>query len=216
MTSPFHPEEVTDQAKLQIARIHIEYPGGDVYDGWWDVENEVPNGRGTYTWQSGGVYTGTWLGGTKHGYGTQIYPNGDIYDGGWMGNKWHGYGELTTSSERRIYHGGFVAFQENGYAEIQDEMDKSIYTGGVRQGQKHGYGELIKPTMIYKGGFQFDEKSGWGEDVEHGRFSYTGTFRDGKLWGIGRMEEGAIGKTREGIWENNEYKGRFRSKIWNI
>ena len=191
--------------------IRLEYSNRDVYEGWWLDSQQCPHGPGTYTWASGVKYEGSWKHGKKHGYGVQTYPSGDRYDGGWKDGQWHGYGELTRPEQGRTYQGGFVAGQEHGYAIIRRrEPDGRYYEGGIRQGQRHGYGNLTTPIGTMEGGFKYDKQDGWQEIRAPMRHDYSGTYRDGKMWGVGRMNEYATGKIYDGVWENNDYMGPLR------
>lgn len=196
-----------------IRYIRLAYTNGDSYDGWWSDAQQAPHGPGTYTWASGVKYDGSWRHGKKHGYGMQSYPSGDRYDGGWKDGQWHGYGELIRPSLNRVYQGGFVAGQEHGFAIIRrGAPDNRSYEGGIRQGQRHGYGNLITPMGTFEGGFKYDKQDGWQEVRAPMRHDYSGTYREGKMWGVGRMNEYATGKIFDGVWENNDFKGPLPKK----
>jgi hypothetical protein len=197
---------------MVIRLIRIEHPNHDVYEGWWSDQHNCPHGPGTYTWANGVKYQGSWKEGRKHGYGLQTYPNGDKYDGGWKDGQWHGYGEYTKQDQGRKYHGGFANGQEHGYAVIRREnpLDRRVYEGGIRQSQRHGYGKLTTPIGTMEGGFKFDLQDGWQEVRAPMRHDYSGTYRDGKMWGVGTMKEYSTGKTYDGVWDNNEFQGPMK------
>jgi hypothetical protein len=197
---------------MVIRIIRIEHPNHDVYEGWWNDQSNCPHGQGTYTWANGVKYDGSWKEGRKHGYGCQTYPNGDKYDGGWKDGQWHGYGEYTRQDQGRKYLGGFANGQEHGYAVIRREnpLDRRVYEGGIRQSQRHGYGKLTTPIGTMEGGFKFDLQDGWQEVRAPMRHDYSGTYRDGKMWGVGTMKEYASGKTYDGVWDNNEFQGPLK------
>ena len=199
--------------RTMLRLIRIEHPNRDVYEGWWSDQHGCPHGPGTYMWANGVRYEGSWKQGRKHGYGVQTYPNGDKYDGGWKEGQWHGYGELTRREQGRKYQGGFAAGQEHGYAVIRREnaLDGRHYEGGIRQGQRHGYGNLTTPVGTMEGGFKFDRQDGWQEIRAPMRHDYSGTYREGKMWGVGRLNEYATGKVYDGVWDNNEYRGPLRT-----
>ena len=48
--------------------------------------------RSAYTYMSGAVYTGEWLGGFRDGFGTMIWKDGATYKGDWKLNKACGNG----------------------------------------------------------------------------------------------------------------------------
>jgi len=196
-----------------VSYVKLQYFNGDLYEGYWLNPQGCPHGYGTYTWQDGLKYEGSWRKGLKHGYGSQTYPSGDKYEGGWKDGQWHGYGELTQTSLGRTYFGGFASGLEHGYAQIRrGGADNRFYDGGVRQGQRHGYGNLTTPLGTMEGGYKYNKQDGWQEVKAPMRHDYSGTYRDGKMWGVGRMVEYASGKTFDGVWENNDYKGPLTYK----
>lgn len=50
--------------------------------------------RPRYTFRSGAVYEGEWLGNLRDGYGVQIWTDGARYEGEWRKNKAHGKGKF--------------------------------------------------------------------------------------------------------------------------
>jgi hypothetical protein len=158
-------------------------------------------------------YEGSWVNGRKHGFGVQTYPTGDKYEGGWKEGQWHGYGELTRPAQGRTYCGGFANGQEHGFAIIRrKEPDGRWYEGGMRQGQRHGYGNLVTPIGTMEGGFKYDRQDGWQEIRAPMRQDYSGTYREGKKNGVGRMIEHATAKVFDGVWDNDVYKGALPGK----
>jgi hypothetical protein len=200
-------------ASFGMARfIRLQYGNGDKYEGFWLDSSQCPHGLGTYTWCSGVKYEGSWLNGKKHGYGIQTYPSGDRYEGGWKEGEWHGYGDMIRPSEGRQYQGGFVRGQEHGFALIRRRApDGRVYEGGIRQGHRHGYGNLSTPMGTMEGGFKDDKQDGWQEVRAPGRHDYSGTYKDGKMEGIGRLYEFSSNKVFEGVWQNNDYKGKLKA-----
>src|SRR5947207_9390133 len=183
----------------------LVYPNQDLYQGWVQDSLGCAQGPGTYISASGVRYDGSWHNGRKHGFGVETYPSGDRYEGGWKDGLWHGYGEFIRPSLGRTYKGGFAAGQEQGYATIlRGEPDGRYYEGGIRKGRKHGYGALTTPIGTMEGGFKFDKQDGWQEIRAPKRHDFSGTYREGKMWGIGVMTEHATGKKFEGVWENND------------
>jgi hypothetical protein len=205
--------ESTMAAIFATARyIRLQYANGDRYEGYWLDAMQCPHGPGTYFWVSGVRYDGSWANGKKHGYGTQTYPTGDRYEGGWKDGQWHGYGELIKENGDRLYQGGFIMGQEHGFALIRRRgVDSRVYEGGMRQSAKHGYGKLSTPMGTMEGGFKDDKQDGWQEIRAPNRHDYSGTYKDGKMEGVGRMFEFASGKVYEGVWQNNDYKGKLKA-----
>lgn len=50
--------------------------------------------RPPYTFSSGAVYEGEWVGNVRDGYGVQTWPDGARYEGEWKNNKAHGKGKF--------------------------------------------------------------------------------------------------------------------------
>ena len=188
------------------------FPCGVKYVGLWLNDKRHENGRQEYL--NGALYHGGWQKGEELGYGVQTYASGDKYNGGWKEGMWHGYGEMTLPRMGRTYRGGFANGQEHGYAEICRELpDGRRYDGGIRQGKRHGYGFLSTPIATMEGGFKDDRQDGWQEIRAPMRHDYSGTYRDGHMWGVGHMYEYATGKIFDGVWEKNVYKGPLRHEL---
>lgn len=51
-------------------------------------------GRPSYTFTSGAVYEGEWIGNLRDGNGVQTWPDGAKYEGEWKNNKAHGKGKF--------------------------------------------------------------------------------------------------------------------------
>lgn len=188
--------------------IRIVYPNQDTYEGWVQGSlGYIPEGQGTLTSASGVRYEGWWHKGLKHGFGIERYPSGDQYEGGWKEGHRHGYGEYIRPSIGRTYKGGFDQGREQGYATIIREPDGRSYDGGILKGIRHGYGVLTTPLGTMEGGFKFDKQEGWQEIRAPKRHDFSGTYREGKMWGVGVMTEHTTGKKFDGVWESNYFLG---------
>ena len=51
------------------------------YDG--EFKDDLPNGRGTFTYPDGETYVGEWKDGQKNGQGTYTLPDGKKLSGEW-------------------------------------------------------------------------------------------------------------------------------------
>ena len=67
--------------KGKQGRFIVHYAGGNVFEG--NVENDLRNGYGKYTWSSGNVYEGNYENGVINGYGKFTWSDGDVYEGNW-------------------------------------------------------------------------------------------------------------------------------------
>lgn len=94
-----------------------------------------------YTYKSGAVYYGDWLGGFRHGDGKITFKDGSTYDGEWNIGKAHGKGVFKQ------VHG--------------DEYEGSWYCD-----MKHGYGKLTRDNGTwYEGDWFKDTEKGLGREL---------------------------------------------------
>lgn len=68
------------------------FENGDKYNGSW--KKGVMVGYGVYEFVNGDVYKGAWKGGLMHGRGTYRYNNGDKYIGAWKDGRMNGRGHF--------------------------------------------------------------------------------------------------------------------------
>jgi hypothetical protein len=109
----------------------ITYPNGDFYVGQVN-EMGVPHGEGTYTWEDGSVYKGTWLMGFKEGFGIYETLEGYRYRGEWRRSEKWGFGvESGETLDQRsfVYEGGFMRNQRHGLG---------TKNGSIQVKYKHG------------------------------------------------------------------------------
>jgi hypothetical protein len=75
---------------------------------WYQRDNAMPDGRGTYAWADGARYEGGWKDGQRHGYGVMRYADRGIYRGGWYNDERHGKGVFVsgdgTTARGERYH----------------------------------------------------------------------------------------------------------------
>ena len=146
--------------------------GRTKYEGQW--VNDKKEGKGIFTWPTGGQYEGDFKNNRKNGEG--VYSNGSQYTGGWKDNYYHGKGVmiyLTASST--------AASMEHGQG-VMIYPDDSQYDG-EEDGNFHGKGNEVptaectmasgrtarsgKGVMIYPDGGKYDGK--WKDGKKHGR-----------------------------------------------
>ena len=74
--------------ELKWFKVCDEKTGEGKYIG--EIENELPNGQGTFTKSNGEKYEGEWKDGLMHGQGTYNWLYGKKYVGEWKdGEKWN-------------------------------------------------------------------------------------------------------------------------------
>lgn len=143
------------------------------------------------TLDNGGIYTGeTVYNSIPNGTGTVAWPDGTKYDGEFFNGMIHGKG-TTSYPEGNIYTGTF----EYGYRSGTGKMtftNGDVYDGEWKADMMHGKGKYTfyapdptRPTKndVYNGQWRFN--------MMHGK----GTYRF------------ASGKTTEGYWVMNSYRG---------
>jgi hypothetical protein len=67
------------------------------FEGTWAGDRQ--EGEGTYKFNSGAEYTGSFSQGAFHGQGKYLFPDGAHYEGGWSMNKMHGKGEYVDANK---------------------------------------------------------------------------------------------------------------------
>lgn len=68
------------------------FENGDLFNGSW--KKGLPFGYGVYEFTNGDVYKGAWLNGLMDGRGTYTYNNGNKYIGEWKTGKMNGRGHF--------------------------------------------------------------------------------------------------------------------------
>jgi hypothetical protein len=59
------------------------------------IKGNCHKGHGTFTWDNGDYYEGSWVNGIQHGYGDFYWENGDHYKGKFKEGKIKGLGKYT-------------------------------------------------------------------------------------------------------------------------
>jgi hypothetical protein len=83
----------------------FQWENGDMYIGSW--VNDLPNGQGKFIWENGDHYMGNFEEGKLSGRGTYKWENGNSYNGQWSENKMTGRGTYYWSKEGATYEGFF-------------------------------------------------------------------------------------------------------------
>jgi len=80
--------------------------GGKYLGTWKDAQF---NGKGTYTYINGDEYTGMWKAGKKSGAGTMKYGTGSWYEGNWENNQFNGKGTFFDIKDKTTSTGTWQA-----------------------------------------------------------------------------------------------------------
>ena len=114
---------------------HVELPNGDVYEG--EIEHDVRNGQGTYTWADGNRYVGEYRNDQMQGKGTYYWPDGRTYEGTFEKDLRQGTGVLRWPNGDR-YEGEFVEDHITGHGVFvwaNSDRYEGDFIGGERTGQ---------------------------------------------------------------------------------
>lgn len=141
------------------------------------------SGNGTYQFNSGGKYQGSFRNGKMHGSGTHISRSGNRYEGTWYYGKRQGKG-IMNFSNGDTYSGSFKNDQLQGLGKIRYRNGDS-YDGAWKNSKAHGQGKYLF----------------------HDGDRYSGQFAAGKFHGKGQMRY-ANGAIYEGYWASNKKHGR--------
>ncbi|CAD8066863.1 unnamed protein product [Paramecium sonneborni] len=193
--------ETNDKIKLQQKNIRLKLDtikliGGNIYNGEW--LNQLPDGKGKYTFCDSSYYQGDFVKGFFHGKGEFRNKEGANYRGQWQQNKMHGNGTYNYNNGCK-YEGNWERDLPNGQG-IEWYINGSVYVGSFLNGLKHGQGKL---TFIegetYEGQFEFDN------------FNGKGTYRwlDGRVyqgeWMYGKMNGKGLLNWPDGRFYNGQY-----------
>ncbi len=166
------------------------------------------SGKGTYYYASGAKYVGEWQNDLKNGHGTMYFKNGNVYEGEWKNDKENGYGKETY--QWGYYEGQWKDGTWYGRGKEYHNKNGTTYEGiwnGVDNATnvtKSINGKSTKGAIVNKD-FIPDTRNGYGKDVYDNGY-YEGYFKDGKRHGKGTYywDSGSI---YEGDWEHDLKSG---------
>jgi len=107
------------------------------------LRGDCYNGHGTYEWESGNQYTGTFKNGSRNGQGVFTFANGDKYIGEFKNSTREGIGVYFYSDGSK-YEGEYVNNERTGFG-IFTLTNGARYEGEYLNGEKHGFGKFIFP-----------------------------------------------------------------------
>lgn len=211
-------------------------PDGKVYKG--EISNDVFKGRGSLKIgakvfhgdfegqnvnKEGKIenqifeYEGQILNNVPHGYGTKKFINGNVYKGYWKNGFEEGDG-LLEFENKDSYRGNFKRGKFSGYG-VYCTFDGEKYEGFWKNGVRHGKGTILfvsgieKKKEKYEGQFLNGVACGIGTLFFKNGDVYKGEFRDGKIFGKGKLttfrskNEGDEQEVYEGEFENDLLDG---------
>ncbi len=160
------------------------YNTGTVFKGTWD--DDVLDGQGSSWYADGSFYTGGFRNGKREGSGICIYPDGCKFDGTWRD-------DTRCDGQGACYY-----------------SDGCCYIGEFRGGKRDGYGSCTySDRSSFEGTWRNDFRcDGHGTLNIPGMYSYIGEFRNKKRNGHGTCDY-SNGDSFEGTWLNDaRCKGR--------
>ena len=180
----------------------FEFDTGEIYDGSWSMHNM--NGKGKLSCTAGN-YDGEFKDSQRSGNGTFVWTDGTEYVGAWASDKMNGKGVLTTS-DNIVYTGTFVnnIFSE-GTIDIENETAK--YALKVSEGEMSDIISVVYANgTTYEGEFSGAEISGEGVMTFPNKGKYEGNFVDGKRDGSG-VFTWSDGSSYDGKWNDDLMDG---------
>ena len=102
----------------------FQWDNGDMYIGSW--VNGLPNGQGKFIWENGDNYMGAFDDGKLSGKGTYKWKTGNSYNGIWAENKMNGRGTYYWAQEGASYEG---FFQDDKIINIETDDSQDVPEG---------------------------------------------------------------------------------------
>ena len=132
---------------IKSAEKKVKGANYDKYTGTWDKKENVPHGKGVYTWyydkdkDKGDVkelqYIGNIKHGKQHGHGLTIKSDGSMVDGKYKDGKLHGTAVKIGGDKSYIFRGEFENSKKHGRGTFTYlNGDKS--SGFYKDNNKHG------------------------------------------------------------------------------
>ena len=202
--------------------------GKTIYEG--DFVNDIIEGKGTVTFETGEQYIGDFKNCRQHGQGVFIYRDGSKYIGEFVGGQRNGRGKFVDKDRNEIYNGFYLEGKRTGKGTIFYHNSDTIikYQGDVVNGIRDGNGKLFyKNGKIFSGPFMNDKERGCGQlqfpsgdiysgDCFHGVINGYGTmtFKTGFKY-VGNWYNGLMHGTGTFYLNNGqlEYKGEYKMGV---
>lgn len=163
----------------------LDYSDGSHYIG--DVrDGEIRNGTGSFSWNTGERYEGTWVDDVPSGSGKMVWPGLGIYEGEFQNGKRQGHGVFTWTYEGDPADGKPLYFDG-------EWVDDHIGTSGILAFANLG---------VYEGDFAKNLRSGIGKFTWENGDQYYGNWVKDQINGEGILTL-ADGTLYEGVFSNN-------------
>ena len=202
-------EEIKNISKEKIMQyIKKKFQNG-IFFGEWNIQTNLPHGRGILYENNGDIYQGYFLNGEKNGFGILFfYKNYSIYRGEFENNKLK-FGTLSFPNGK-FYRGNFLEGKYNGIGILYNE--NYIYEGEFIKGKKEGYGIYKTNDGIYEGIFKGNTYFGFGKWKWNNGDCYIGNWENGIPSGFGNLSM-ASGKVYSGEFSPDKDKNPMYCNI---
>jgi len=173
------------------------------------ISGDCFNGIGTYHWQNGEKYAGSFRNGQMHGNGEYSWPNGHRYDGEWQSGRQHGTGTYYWATGKSQYaewqHGRVVKELNPQQHTTTTTATTTAKTTGCMSGDcENGQGLYIwQNGERYEGGWRSGKFEGRGSYTWADGSKYSGNWQGGKRNGSGTFYSPS-GVAKTGVWKDNE------------
>ena len=95
------PAQYKDSNVRRVRRPLITLENAARYEGEWDADRNMRDGKGMQIWADGSIYEGYWRNDKANGRGRLIHADGDVYVGDWKDDKAHGFGSYYHTDGAR-------------------------------------------------------------------------------------------------------------------
>lgn len=112
-----------------------------------NILKTMEQSEGSYTYNSEAIYSGSWLGGFRHGRGLMKWKDGTYYEGEWNLGYAEGRGMLVYSNGDYM-RGNFFYNKLNGYGECYNNELCYEYKGFWENDLQCGEGKQLPLTLI--------------------------------------------------------------------
>ena len=182
------------------------------------------NCHGTFNWENGDTYTGSFKKGKKDGHGIYNYGSGNKYDGEYKDGLIHGQGTFTYA-EGAKYIGKYQYNRRSGYG-TYIWSDGDVYVGEWKNEKRFGQGVYIYSNgEVQSGNWENDKLNGYAvEYFADGKINQEGVFKDNNFLYSQTLPE-CIGKYDNTKWLNcngtynyesgDKYIGSFKNGKFN-
>jgi hypothetical protein len=157
--------------ELTVHEMSYTYKSGAIYSGQW--LGGFRHSRGLMKWKDGSYYEGEWNLGYAEGKGMLVYMNGDFLKGDFMYNKLNGYGECFNSE---------LGYEYKGY------WENDLQCGQGRWICDYSLGTETWPDgSEFIGLYELGKKDGFGKYNWADGSYYIGEWKDNKIHGLVRQ-----------------------------